>query len=129
MGEIAEMMLDGTLCESCGDYIGNGEGFPVKCEGCKTQRTDKKFTAKFSASGSARHQSLGEKQIKRLKRIMDYTDKPLGKYPGDYADAAPAKYESLVRAGFAEYYEPHNSIHKTRIVITERGRQFLTEVK
>lgn len=31
MGEIAEMMLDGTLCECCGSYIGDGRGFPGYC--------------------------------------------------------------------------------------------------
>ena len=33
MGEIAEMMLDGTLCEACGMYIEEGEadGIPRYC--------------------------------------------------------------------------------------------------
>lgn len=31
MGEIADMMLDGTLCEGCGTYIGEGSGFPGYC--------------------------------------------------------------------------------------------------
>ena len=32
MSEIAEMMLDGTLCECCGEYIGGGYlGFPQYC--------------------------------------------------------------------------------------------------
>lgn len=31
MGEIAEMMLDGTLCEACGEYIGGARGFPRYC--------------------------------------------------------------------------------------------------
>lgn len=31
MGDIAEMMLDGTLCEGCGEYIGGGDGFPRYC--------------------------------------------------------------------------------------------------
>lgn len=33
MGEIAEMMLDGTLCECCGSFIdfGGGSGFPRYC--------------------------------------------------------------------------------------------------
>ncbi len=37
MGEIADMMLDGTLCECCGVYIdyGDADGFPRYCEGCK----------------------------------------------------------------------------------------------
>ncbi|MCG1009254.1 hypothetical protein J4760_04200 [Salinicoccus sp. ID82-1] len=41
MGEIADMMLDGTLCEGCGvvfDDIVAGEeepGYPRTCEDCK----------------------------------------------------------------------------------------------
>ena len=32
MGEIAEMMLDGTMCECCGEYIhGPASGFPSYC--------------------------------------------------------------------------------------------------
>lgn len=32
MGEIAEMMLDGTLCAGCGEFLdGDGEGFPRYC--------------------------------------------------------------------------------------------------
>ena len=44
MGEIAEMMLDGTLCEGCGEYMGDGvddddtPGFPVRCETCERAR-------------------------------------------------------------------------------------------
>lgn len=35
MGEIAEMMLDGELCEGCGDYLGDGDGFPRYCRACR----------------------------------------------------------------------------------------------
>lgn len=37
MGEIAEMMLDGTLCACCGDYLGDddGWGIPSYCPGCE----------------------------------------------------------------------------------------------
>ena len=39
MGEIAEMMLDGTLCECCGEYIGSDAGYPQYCsEGCAADR-------------------------------------------------------------------------------------------
>lgn len=31
MGEIAEMMLEGALCECCGVYIGEGDGIPGYC--------------------------------------------------------------------------------------------------
>lgn len=40
MGEIAEMMLDGTMCECCGEYIhGPASGFPSYCsKQCATDR-------------------------------------------------------------------------------------------
>ena len=34
MGEIADAMLDGTLCAGCGDYLGQDDGFPIYCDGC-----------------------------------------------------------------------------------------------
>jgi hypothetical protein len=39
MGEIAESMLDGTLCEACGEYIGSDSGYPNYCsESCANDR-------------------------------------------------------------------------------------------
>ncbi len=35
MGEIAEMMLDGTLCQVCGVFLGEDCGFPVTCRDCQ----------------------------------------------------------------------------------------------
>lgn len=40
MGEIAEMMLDGTMCQCCGEWLNDGEdgdGFPMYCEGCEPE--------------------------------------------------------------------------------------------
>lgn len=34
MGEIAEMMLDGTLCSQCGEFLGEPEGYPLTCSSC-----------------------------------------------------------------------------------------------
>jgi hypothetical protein len=34
MGDIADMMLDGTLCQECGDYLGPECGYPRSCSGC-----------------------------------------------------------------------------------------------
>jgi NMD protein affecting ribosome stability and mRNA decay len=43
MGEIAEMMLSGILCESCGSYIEDGEepGHPRKCDDCMQEEKPK----------------------------------------------------------------------------------------
>jgi hypothetical protein len=34
MGEVAEMMLDGTLCQMCGVFMGDAVGYPVTCTSC-----------------------------------------------------------------------------------------------
>lgn len=36
MGEIAEMMLDGTLCSVCGEFLGHSDGYPVTCFTCSS---------------------------------------------------------------------------------------------
>lgn len=35
MGDIADMMLEGDLCQGCGEYMGEGDGFPVWCASCE----------------------------------------------------------------------------------------------
>lgn len=35
MGEYAEMMLDGTCCQCCGEFLGGDEGYPVFCAACE----------------------------------------------------------------------------------------------
>ncbi len=34
MGEIADMMLDGTLCEGCGEFMGGTAGYVRRCRAC-----------------------------------------------------------------------------------------------
>ena len=37
MGDVADMIVDGTLCQSCGVLVANGtaSGFPRDCDDCK----------------------------------------------------------------------------------------------
>jgi hypothetical protein len=43
MGEIAEMVLEGVLCEQCGCLIdGLESGYPRKCEDCEAESKPKK---------------------------------------------------------------------------------------
>lgn len=35
MGDVADAILNGDDCELCGEYIGEGDGYPRKCSGCK----------------------------------------------------------------------------------------------
>jgi len=46
MGDVADMMLDGTLCEGCGVYLGEAVDYPRRCKRCqKDQRVDALRTA------------------------------------------------------------------------------------
>lgn len=37
MGEIADMMLEGAMCQWCGEFLENAAGFPTICRGCQGQ--------------------------------------------------------------------------------------------
>ncbi|WP_299083390.1 hypothetical protein [uncultured Paraglaciecola sp.] len=34
MGEIADAMISGDMCQECGQWIGDGDGYPVSCSEC-----------------------------------------------------------------------------------------------
>lgn len=44
MGEMADYMLNGDDCSTCGEYIGPGDGFERQCSGCAKPRQPKKKT-------------------------------------------------------------------------------------
>jgi predicted Zn-ribbon and HTH transcriptional regulator len=40
MGDVADMMLDGTLCEGCGVYLdGEADDIPRRCPSCAREGT------------------------------------------------------------------------------------------
>jgi hypothetical protein len=58
MGEIAEMMLDGTLCQCCGVYLDMDDpnGYPTHCEDCADEALPK--------------MTLGKSFKKRMRRVI-----------------------------------------------------------
>lgn len=34
MGDIADMMVNGDMCEGCGEWLGEGGGYPRRCSSC-----------------------------------------------------------------------------------------------
>lgn len=86
MGEIAEMMLDGTLCSSCGEYLGSdADGYPIQCLGCEGD--DAERTAPKRAMGKA---------TKKLLLTFFFAGKQL-----EITDAN-GQIHSLVLRGFVE---------------------------
>ena len=41
MGDAADDILDGNVCESCGDWLGDGDGYPRKCGACARPKKKK----------------------------------------------------------------------------------------
>ena len=37
MGEIADMILEGQMCQECGEFLGEGDGYPTYCDDCKPE--------------------------------------------------------------------------------------------
>lgn len=42
MGQWADDALDGTCCEQCGQFLGEGEGYPRLCCSCSNEVEDAK---------------------------------------------------------------------------------------
>lgn len=43
MGEIAEMMLSGSMCSCCGEILGSdGDGYPRPCRSCATSERERR---------------------------------------------------------------------------------------
>lgn len=40
MGDIADDMLRGVLCEGCGEYLGSEVGYPRRCKECQEDLED-----------------------------------------------------------------------------------------
>lgn len=93
MGEIAEMFLDGTMCQECGAFIDDGNqgpGYPVTCEGCKTENSKTKkggskmgntFYRKFKVEGMfvGKRREHAQKYVKRGSNF-DLTREPENPY-------------------------------------------------
>ena len=58
MGEIADMMLDGTLCQGCGGYIGEAVDYPRYCSDCEP---DEERFVKVNASSKIECPECGKK--------------------------------------------------------------------
>lgn len=65
MGEIADLMINGDICEQCGEELGQGDGYARLCAACsqenaKPQQPEKvacpKCGKRVKAIGLAQHQ-------------------------------------------------------------------------
>ncbi|MBZ9939183.1 hypothetical protein LB518_22995 [Mesorhizobium sp. BR1-1-16] len=78
MGEIAEMMLDGTLCEGCGAYLdGEGDGIPRYCSReCASDRGAQDRLPLTRKQRADRSIDLGEIVMKKAGGLPEQAHKP-----------------------------------------------------
>ena len=76
MGEMAEYMLNGDDCQYCGEYIGQGDGYPRSCASCaenekpkaekmKCTQCNKKLNGQqgLEAHAKIKHNKINEGEI------------------------------------------------------------------
>lgn len=119
MGEIADMMLEGVLCATCGTYIGEGNGFPEYC--CGACEPDDFGTARAKPLLPQVPQQLSKKLLQKLEWCKYKTTM----YEGAHWEDAPAQFTKLERMGLVRCEQPHNPVHKARAVLTPEGRALL----
>ena len=100
MGEIAEMMLDGMLCQCCGDFLGTDNGYPTYCADCAPEEEKKK--PKISAA---------ERKIR--KRALDIIRQNF-----DFDMQENHRWEDFLPTRFMDYIrEARNSEDFKKVVI------------
>lgn len=81
MGEIAEMMLDGTMCAGCGEFLNDGEdgdGFPGYCSACAPDYEEPKPKSKRPAvKRTAELKTTASKCQSAVDKMLDGVEKSL----------------------------------------------------
>lgn len=63
----AEMMLDGTCCSCCGEFLGDGDGFAMMCPSCSDDNEDfevKGFVSYFKEADKANREKRESEVLK-----------------------------------------------------------------
>jgi hypothetical protein len=63
MGQHAEDILDGSVCEQCGEFFEESTGFPRKCSGCEPEKTKTNYMEEIEQLKSLGYQ---------IKKFTDY---------------------------------------------------------
>lgn len=64
MGECAEYILNGDDCQVCGEYIGEGNGYPRACYGCGGNN------AEYGGGKKARQKRRRQRKAQKRREIL-----------------------------------------------------------
>ena len=82
MGEIADMMLDGTLCSSCGEFLDSDGGYPMQCPACAGDGGSEYH--EFSLPSSRSRRIWGEDELKSFEKYLKSLGGQSYQVKGDY---------------------------------------------
>lgn len=130
MGDVADAMIEGFLCECCGTFIdGEEPGYPRYCSPqCARDRgasPEPSRKSKKKAQKPYQHSSMRKRDAAWLR--LSAAEGAAG-YLGVQWDMCPSAFHRLKRLGFVEGFTPHNPAHKDRAVATEAGHAKLAEL-
>ena len=115
MGEIADAMLDGDMCEQCGELLGDGDGFPRLCRSCQPTKTNRRQAI------HARPLSVAPDTAARARRWLEAASSSYGVNP----DAAPSYLPKLAKRGLVKLVD---DIGDRAYFITDAGRKELQRI-
>jgi hypothetical protein len=105
MGEIAEMMLDGTMCAGCGEFLNDGydgEGYPEYCAACAPDYVEDYTTKKTSAkklqkSSESWGQSISDSCVGKLDKAHQSL------YDKSMTNAEKNKVKNIISTAIKEF--------------------------
>ena len=119
MGDVADLMLNGDICESCGEELGGcGDGFPRYCASCRP-RSKGRSNATMTLDGV-----FALDRFARERRWLEAAAKPEGVKP----DLAPSYLPKLARRGFVYLDQLIDDDGEARYFITNNGRAELKRI-
>jgi hypothetical protein len=113
MGDIAEMMLDGTLCQGCGEFLGGDDGLPGYCAGCAPRPSRAKRKPEPVAATP--------RKVRTYLREVSRAPDGRSVRPSEWNDL---RFQACLAAGWVTYEKPSNRWRTVRI--TDAGRAALT---
>jgi len=80
MGEMAEYLLNGDDCSNCGEYIGEGDGFPRECSGCRGSEPELSPEVTTKAEKRNLKRKRKQKHYKTMRAFIEEITDANGKY-------------------------------------------------
>lgn len=118
MGDIADMVLDGTLCQECGEYVGDDIGYPRSCAGCSG---DNNFIT-----------SKQEAKERKKERLEEFPKRFNSKQWKEWKQLSPYHFRQIIHGKNLDYWPTTTRTQydgKTQFLNSMYLKQFIKQLK